>query len=150
MPTEADRTVQAEVQHRGQRADGGVVALDLRIAVEHLAEHGEVRLAVGLGVLQHGRRDALPELRVDVLGRVQPVAVDVEVVDPEVEDVDEPVDHVDLLGEEVVETEEVTVLRALAGEGRVAAVVVVGGSFSQAGFLAFCVRRPESSACRGS
>ena len=60
-----------------------------------------------------------------MLDRVDPEPVDVEVCDHPLEDVDEAVLDHGMLGEEVVESEEVPVQRVLAGECRVAAVVVV-------------------------
>src|SRR5918997_187941 len=48
-------------------------------------------------------RELLPELVVDVLHRVDPEAVDPEVRDPLLVDVDHAVDDLVLLGEEVVE-----------------------------------------------
>ena len=104
----------------GEALRGGVAAVE-----GDLAEHEEVRVAVGRGVLLQGRPEPLPELVVDVLHGVDPEPVDVEVLDPGPVDVDHPVDDLGLLGEEVVEAEEVAVLAVLAGEGGVAAVVVV-------------------------
>ena len=96
------------------------------VEAEHLAEHEEVGLAERAGVgLQLGA-ERLPELVVDVLDGVDPEAVDVVVGDHVLEDVDQPVLHLGLLGEQVVEAEEVAVQAVLAGEGAVAAVVVVG------------------------
>jgi hypothetical protein len=60
----------------GSLPAGGVLAHKRRVAVEHLAIHKEVGLAVGLGVLQDRRPELLPELQVDVLDRVDPEAVD--------------------------------------------------------------------------
>ena len=94
--------------------------------VEDLAECIELVLADGpRGRLDRGR-EAPPERVVDVLHRVDPEAVDPEVADPGAVDVDHPVDDARLLGEQVVEPEEVAVERVLAGERRVAAVVVGG------------------------
>ena len=58
-----------------------------------------------------------------MLDGVDPEPVDAE-VDPVLVDVRHPVDNLGLLGEEVVKADEVAVLRGLAGEGRVASVVV--------------------------
>ena len=57
------------------------------------------------------RAELLPELRVDVLHGVDAEAVDAEVLDPGLVDVDHPVDDLGPLGEQVVEAEEVAVLR---------------------------------------
>ena len=70
------------------------------------------------------RRELLPELDVDVLDGVDAEAVDAE-VDPGAVDVGHPLDDPRVLGEQVVEADEVAVLARLAGERRVAAVVVV-------------------------
>ena len=121
--------LEREVEDRLHLVVGGVVRGEaLRpgvAAVERdLAEHEEVRVAVGLRDRLHARPELLPELVVDVLHRVDPEAVDVEVLDPGLVDVDHPVDHLGTLGEEVVEAEEVAVLAVLAGERGVAPVVV--------------------------
>ena len=89
-----------------------------------LAEHVEVADPLRSGVALHRGREPLPERVVDVLHRVHPEAVDAELADPELVDVDHPVDDARVLREEVVEPEEVAVQRVLADEGRVAAVVV--------------------------
>ena len=89
-----------------------------------LAEHVEVVDPARLRVLLDLRCEALPEGVVDVLHRVHPEAVDAEVADPRLVDVDHAVDDHGVLREEVVEAEEVAVLRVLAHERRVAAVVV--------------------------
>ena len=104
---------------RGEALRGGVAAVE-----GDLAEHEEVRVAVGGGDRLHRRPELLPELVVDVLHGVDPEAVDVEVLDPRLVDVDHPVDHLGTLGEQVVEAEEVAVLAVLTDERRVAAVVV--------------------------
>ena len=92
--------------------------------VEDLAEHEEVLVALLVGVVQDPRAEGLPELVVDVLHRVDAEAVDAEVLDPGLVDVRHPAHDAGVLGEQVVETEEVAVERVLAGEGRVAPVVV--------------------------
>ncbi len=92
---------------------------------EHLAEHHEVVLAGGRGVVEHRRDPRLPEPVRDVLDRVDPEPVDVERVDHVGMDVDHAVDHDRVLVEQVIEAEEVAVLAVLAGEGGVAPVVVV-------------------------
>ena len=60
-----------------------------------------------------------------MLDGVDPEAVDVVVGDHVLEDLDHPVLHLRVLGEQIVETEEVAVEAVLAGERAVAAVVVV-------------------------
>ena len=94
--------------------------------VEDLAEHEELALAVVAGELQHLRPEPLPEGVVDVLHRVDAEAVDAEVGDPVLVDVDHPLDHAGVLGEQVVQAEEVAVVGVLADERGVAAVVVQG------------------------
>jgi hypothetical protein len=91
-----------------------------------LAEHEEVTLALAARVREHLGPELLPELVVDVLHRVDAEAVDAEVADPRLVDVDHAADDPRVLGEQVVEAEEVAVLRVLADERRVAAVVVQG------------------------
>jgi hypothetical protein len=90
----------------------------------HLAEHVEVADPARAGVARDLRREALPERVVDVLHGVHPEAVDGEVADPALVDVDHPVHDGRVFGEQVVQPEEVAVLGVLPGEGRVAAVVV--------------------------
>ena len=75
--------------------------------------------------LQRGA-ERLPELVVDVLDGVDPEAVDVVVGHHVLEDADQPVLYLGLLGPEVVEPEEVAIEAVLAGERAVAPVVVVG------------------------
>ncbi len=119
------RRLEREVQHALDLVMGREVRQDRpAVVLGDLAEHVEVADALGAGVALDRRREDLPELVVDVLHRVHPEAVDPEVADPALVDVDHPVDHARLLGEEVVEAEEVAVQRVLAGERRVPAVVV--------------------------
>ncbi len=137
----AGPALEGEVEHglelrvlRVARREGG-------IRVEDLAEHEEVVDPLARGVLHERRRPLLPELVVDVLDRVDPVAVDADVGDPGRVDVDHPLDDLGPLGEEVVEAEEVAVERVLADEGRVAAVVVHGAVVQPGGHLHGRVRR---------
>ena len=118
------RRLEREVEH-GLRAVGRrEVRRERARGVEHLAEHEELALALAVRVVQDVGQEALPELVVDVLHRVDPEAVDREVLDPLLIDVRHPAHDLRLLGEQVVEPEEVAVERVLAGEGRVPAVVV--------------------------
>ena len=103
--------------------------------VEDLAEHEEVALALLTRVAQDRRPEALPERVVDVLHRVDPEAVDAQLADPGPVDADHAADHARVLGEQVVEAEEVAVERVLAGERRVAAVVVERDVVEPAGDL---------------
>ena len=99
-----------------------------RVVVVDLAEDLEVRHARGLRGFHDRRHPELEEAGVDVRRRVDAEAVDVEPRDPRRVDRGEPVLDLRLLGEEVVEPEEVAPLearRAAAGEVDVAAVVVV-------------------------
>ena len=116
--------LEAEVDRGLQAGLGRVARHERRVLVEHLAEREEVRVAVGFGPRRDRRRERLPELDVDVLHGVDPEPVDAE-VDPRLVDVGHPGDDVRVFGEQVVEPEEVAVLARLAGERRVAAVVVV-------------------------
>jgi hypothetical protein len=84
--------------------------------VEDLAEHEELALAVLAREPENLRAEPLPELVVDVLHRVDPEAVDAEVGDPRLVDVDHAVDDPGVLGEQVVQAE-VAVPRVLADEG---------------------------------
>ncbi len=118
--------LEAEVQGRVEAALGAELGQVGGVGVVDLAEGEEVVVADPLGLGAHGGRELLPELHVDVLDGVDAEAVDAE-VDPLLVDVDHPVDHLGLLGEEVVEADEVAVRRGLAGEGRVTAVVVARG-----------------------
>ena len=61
-----------------------------------------------------------------MLHRVDPKAVDAQLADPGLVDIDHPLDHSGVLGEQVIETEEVAVVGVLVNEGGVAAVVVQG------------------------
>ena len=116
--------LEAEVEGGVETALGGEGRQVGRVAVEDLAEREEVVVADGGGVLTDRRGELLPELQVDVLDGVDAEPVDAE-VDPGLVDVGHALDHVGLLGEQVVEAAEVAVRRALAGVGAVAAVVVV-------------------------
>ena len=118
------RGLEGEVQHGLHAVGGGEVRGVALGGVEDLAEHEELALAVLLGELQDPWPELLPELVVDVLHRVDAETVDPEVGDPLLVDVGHPVDDPGVLGEQVVEPEEVAVLRVLAGEGGVTAVVV--------------------------
>ena len=120
----ASRLLEREVEHGLDVVVGRVVRGQRARPVGHLAEHEEVLHALVLCVLQDLGRERLPELVVDVLHGVDAEAVDLHVLDPLLVDPDHPVDHFLALGEEVVEPEEVAVLRVLADERRVAAVVV--------------------------
>jgi hypothetical protein len=120
----ARRVLEREVEHRLDAVVGRVVGGELPRGVDDLAEHEEVRLALGLRVAHERGRELLPELVVDVLHRVDAEAVDLRLAHPRLVDVDHAVDDLRVLGEEVVEAEEVAVLRVLAGERRVPAVVV--------------------------
>ena len=116
--------LEREVEH-GLRLVRGREARRVRArGVEDLAEHEELALALPVGVAEDVGQELLPELVVDVLHRVDPEAVDREVLDPRLIDVGHPGHDARMLGEQVVEPEEVAVERVLAGERRVAAVVV--------------------------
>ena len=122
----ARRQLEGEVDGRLQLAGGGELAHERRaeLLVEHLAEGEEVVDAPRLGRREDVRAELLPELHVHVLGGVDAEPVDAELLDPERVDVDHPLDHLAALGPQVVEAEEVAVERVLAGEARVAPVVV--------------------------
>ena len=122
----ARRALEREVERGVQRQLGAEPRGVGGVAVEHLAEHEEVGLAERRCAGLDPRAERLPELVVDVLDRVDPEPVDVEVGDHVREDLDQTLLHLWLLGEQVVEAEEVAVQAVLAGERAVAAVVVVG------------------------
>src|SRR5207245_4971379 len=116
-----------ETEHRGlrvaPRVDGeraGVRAL----AVD-LTEDMEVGNAPSPAAREHGRHEGLPEFRVHVLRGVDAEAVDAVLIDPGAVDADESLEHARVLGHQIIESEKVAEGRALAAEGRVAAVVVV-------------------------
>jgi hypothetical protein len=115
--------VEAEVEGGRERQLGAEAAGVVGVAGEDLAEHHEV--ALHRRVRLDGRDEGLPELVVHVLHGVHAEAVDPELGDHRLVGLGHAGDHVGMLGEEVVEAEEVAVERALAGERRVAAVVVV-------------------------
>ncbi len=121
----ARRLLEGEVQRGVQPAARGVTAGHGGVAGVHLAEHEEALVAELGRVAVQGGGEALPELHVDVLGRVDPEAVDSGVTDPRLVDVGHPPDDLGALGPQVVEAGEVAVLVGLAAaEGGVAPVVV--------------------------
>jgi hypothetical protein len=120
----AGRVLEREVEHRLHPVARGEVRREALGGVEDLAEHEELALALALGVGQNLRAERLPELVVDVLHRVDAEPVDAEVADPGLVDVDHAAHDPGILGEQVVEAEEVAVVGVLADERRVAAVVV--------------------------
>src|ERR1700676_2585846 len=91
----------------------------------NLTENVEIRYAPGSGPSAHCRQEALPEFRIDMLGGVDAEAVNVVLVDPVAEYLDETAHHARILGHHIVETEEITHRGALATKRRVAAVVIV-------------------------
>ena len=95
------------------------------VLVVHLAKLEKIRPPAGPGLGPDGGTEGLPEGRVHVLDRVDPVAVDA-AVEPVGENIDEALDHPRVLGEEVVEPGKVTQGGALPCPGAVAAVVVKG------------------------
>ena len=101
---------------------------------------------------EHLRREVLPELVVDVLHRVDAEAVDLEVGDPILVDLHHPVDDALVLGEQVVEADEVAVAGSSADERRVAAVVVERDVVEPLGHLVLRAgARPAGlTACTGS
>jgi hypothetical protein len=143
VPVVVDKEVAQLVRRRrpGGEARGGGLEREvqdaLHLVVRHvvrgdrpaevfgdLAEHVEVADPLRSRVALDLWCEPEPERVVDVLHGVHPEAVDAEVADPGHVDVDHSVDDTRVLGEEVVEPEEVAVLRVLPAEGRVAAVVV--------------------------
>src|SRR3984957_6105469 len=91
----------------------------------NLAENVEIRYAPGSGPRAHRRHEALPEFRIDMLGGVDAKPVNVVLVDPVAEYLDETAHPARILGHHIVETEEITHRGALAAKRRVAAVVIV-------------------------
>ena len=121
-----DRSLEREIEHGGIAVAPGElrdVAI-ARLLARHFAEDREVGNAPRMGRLQHGRDERLPEARVDMPRRVDAVAVDAEVFDPLPVDSDHPLAHAGVFGEQIIQTDEITEAAALAGEGRVAAVVI--------------------------
>ncbi len=126
----ADGVEQREVEDRGKPRDARIAGHEGRIVGgfrRDLAKHEEVRDTAGGSPLTHRRQEGLPETVVDVLRRVDPEPVDPVAVDPVAEDVDHALPDAGVLRHEVVEPREVAHLGALAGVGRVAAIVVVNG-----------------------
>ena len=116
--------MEPEIQHGLHPVPCRVLGGERPAGVEHLPEHEELGFALAAGIGQHLRSEALPELVVDVLHGVDPEPVDAHLPDPGLVDVDHPADHLRVLGEQVVQTEEVAVVGVLTGEGGVAPVVV--------------------------
>ncbi len=137
------RAVEAEVEHRGERQFGGEAAQVGRVAGVDLAEDDEVGVALALGVGAHGGHECLPELVVDVLDRVDAEAVDAEFGDHRVVGGDHAVHDVGVLGEQVIQPDEVAVQAVLAAEVRVAPVVVVDGVVEPRGGLDVLIARRD-------
>ncbi|MCB5292185.1 hypothetical protein BJQ90_01619 [Arthrobacter sp. SO3] len=123
----ARRVLEREIQHGLHLVAGGELRGEALGGVEDLAEHKEVVLAMGFGVLEDLGAELLPELVVDMLHGVDPEAVHTEVADPLLIDVDHAVDNPWLLCEQVIEAEEVPVGGVFAFKGSVAAVVIERG-----------------------
>ena len=99
-----------EIEHARQLVDarvhGGVRGV--HVVRRDFAEDVEVRDALAPSRAgQHRGHELLPELRIDVLGGVDAEAVDAELVDPAAVDVDHPLNDARVLGEDVVEADEV-------------------------------------------
>ncbi len=120
----ADRVLEREVEGGVELPAGHVRGGDGGVGGVDLAEHEEVVTAALRGVGVEGGRPLRPEPGVDVLDRVDPEAVDVEVPHPLLVDLLHPADDLGTLGPQVVEAEEVALVGGLAGEGGVPAVVV--------------------------
>jgi hypothetical protein len=105
------RGLEAEVEGRRQPAGGRVLRRERRVRVEDLAEHEEVVVAAPdrLAACRSPARTSA-RTHVDVLDGVDAEAVDAE-VDPRLVDVDHAVATTGLLGEQVVQTDEVAVRR---------------------------------------
>ena len=127
--TEVDRRVERD-------GSGGKLAQEGRIArfgigLAKLQKIGPAQLA---GPGADGGTKGLPEFRVDVLDRVDPVAVHAE-FEPLAEDLDEALHDARVLGEEIVESAEVPIHRVFPLEGAVAAVVVESDVVQPRGIL---------------
>ena len=129
----ARSVLEREIEYGLHRVAGGEARRPRE--VEDLAKHEELLLALALRVREHLRAELLPELVVDVLHGVDPEAVDAEISDPGLVDVDHPVHDGGVLGEQIVESEAVAVVGVLADECRVAAVVVERDVVEPAGNL---------------
>jgi hypothetical protein len=102
-----------EVEDAVERSRPRVAADELVVAVERLAEHEEVGLALGTEALARGGREDGPEVALDVLDRVDAVAVEVDLLDPAREGVDEGGPHLRELRCDVLETAGEVAERAL-------------------------------------
>ncbi len=120
----AGRVLEGEVEGGVEAALGDVRGGDVRVRGVGLAEHEEVLPAVRRRVRVERRRPLRPEPHADVLDGVDPEAVDGEVLHPPLVDPLHAVHDLGTLGPQVVQSGEVAVGRGLAGEGRVAPVVV--------------------------
>ena len=119
LEREVEHVRELVIAHEGRKLD--------RVRVEHLAEELEIGHAGGARCSEDLGRPDLEERPVDVARRVDPEAVDLRAADPVAVHLRQPVHHRRLLGEEVVEAEEVTLLEtrlAAGAEVDVAAVVV--------------------------
>ena len=97
----------------------------VHVSRRDFAEDVEIRDAARCCPGAHGGDEGTPEGGVDMLRRVDAVAVDAEAVDPCAVDIDHPRDHRRILGEQIVEADEIALLRAFALEGRISAIVVI-------------------------
>ena len=117
--------LELKVEHGGKFGACRVVAEQGIVATKNFAEDKEIRLALGLGVVENGRDKLLPEFEVDMFDRVDTEAVDVVVGDPIFVNLDHAIDHVGMLREKIVEAKEVTVQRIFTAETGIATVVIV-------------------------
>ncbi len=120
-----DRALKSEVEHSRQPGAGRVEAEKLGVGVVHLAENKELGNALLTRIGDNRRGELLPEFGVDVFDGIQPKTVDPEFANPVFEDFDHARDDFGILGEQVVQSEEISVLRAFPAESTFAAVVVV-------------------------
>src|ERR1700682_1910400 len=85
----------------------------------------EIGYASCCGPRSHRRHEALPELRIDVLCRIDAKAVDAIAVDPIAEYLYETTHRARVFGHEIVEAGEITHRGTLAAKIRVAAIVII-------------------------
>src|SRR6185369_272388 len=93
----------------------------VHVASRDFAENMEIRDALLAGAGLNRGHELLPELGIDVLRGVDAEAVDSISGDPTAIDVDHPADHPRMLGENVVEPEEVAHQARFTAERRIAA-----------------------------
>ena len=120
-----------EIEQAGEAEVCGVVRVENRIAAEHFSEDEEVIWCRGTD-----RRNPLsPELVVDMFDRVDSESGDVVAIDDVGVQVNHACDDAWILGEQIVEPEEVSVVGALAVKSGIAPIVIDGRIIEPVGAL---------------